>query len=307
LAADLLSGLKKSRSALAGKLGKLFSSGRVDAEVMAEAEGVLLGADLGWELTEKILDKLPGRIRKADGDWRAALSGILFESLPMRTATEITARPEVIVVVGVNGAGKTTTIARLADRHLRSGQKVLLACADTFRAAAAEQLEVWAERLGVPVLTQLPGSDPGAVAFDAVTRAVTRSFDTVLIDTAGRLPNKKGLMAELTKVYRVCGKAMPNAPHRVLLVLDGTVGQNAYAQAEQFMEAIPVTGLVVTKLDGTAKGGSVLAMASRLGLPVEYIGVGESSGDLIDFEPGTFIEALLDIRGLEDGCSGSPA
>jgi fused signal recognition particle receptor len=300
LAADLLAGLRKSRSALAGKLGRLFGSGRVDGEVMAEAEEVLLGADLGWELTEKILEKLPGRIRKADGDWRTALSGILVESLPVRTAAGVAARPEVIVVVGVNGAGKTTTIARLGDRYLRSGKKVLLACADTFRAAASEQLEVWAERLGVPVLTQLPGSDPGAVAFDAVTRALTRGFDVVIIDTAGRLPNKKGLMAELTKIHKVCGKAMPTAPHRVLLVLDGTVGQNAYAQAEQFMEAIPVTGLVVTKLDGTAKGGAVLAMASRLDLPVEYIGVGESSGDLLDFEPSAFIDALLDIRGLED-------
>lgn len=278
----------------------------MDDAVLAEAEEVLLGADLGWELTERILDQLPGRLRKTGGDWKPALSGILAESLPVRPARTVSATPEVIVVVGVNGAGKTTTIARLADRHLRAGKKVLLACADTFRAAAAEQLGVWAERLGVPVLTQLPGSDPGAVAFDAVTRALTRGFDTVIIDTAGRLPNKKGLMAELTKVHRVCGKAMPSAPHRVLLVLDGTVGQNAFAQAEQFMEAVPVTGLVVTKLDGTAKGGSVLAMASRLELPVEYIGVGESSGDLIDFDPEAFIDAILDIRGLEDGCSGSP-
>jgi len=302
MAIDLLAGLRRSRGALAGRLGRLFGTGRIDTDVLAGAEEVLLGADLGWELTETILEKLPARIRRADGDWRAALSGILAESLPVRTAVPVTDRPEVIVVVGVNGAGKTTTIARLGDRYVRSGRRVLLACADTFRAAAAEQLETWAERIGAPALTQLPGSDPGAVAFDAVTRAVTRGFDAVIIDTAGRLPNKKGLMAELTKVHRVCGKAMPGAPHRVLLVLDGTVGQNAHAQAVQFMEAIPVTGLVVTKLDGTAKGGSVLAMASRLSLPVEYIGIGESSGDLIDFEPGAFIDALLDIRGLEEGC-----
>jgi len=298
---DLRKRLKKSRGALAGKLGKLFGTGRVDDEVMEEAEGVLLAADLGWELTESVLEKLPGRVRKADGDWKAALSGILLESIPVRPASARTqVKPEVIVVVGVNGAGKTTTIARLADRYSSEGKRVLLACADTFRAAAAEQLEIWAERIGTAVMTQLPGSDPGAVAFDAVKRGISRDYDAVIIDTAGRLPNKKGLMAELTKVNKVCGKALESAPHRVLLVLDGTVGQNAFAQAGQFMEAIPVTGLVVTKLDGTAKGGAVLAMASHLDLPVEYIGVGESREDLIDFRPESFIDALLDIRDLED-------
>lgn len=300
MALDLRRRLRKSRDALSGRLGTLFGSSGPDEEAMGEAEEILLGSDLGWDLTERILEELPKRTRKLDGDWRAALAFILRESVATRSAGDASgARPEVIVVVGVNGAGKTTTIARLATMYQARGCRVLLACADTFRAAAAEQLQVWAERTGTAVITQMPGSDPGAVAFDAVKRGVSRDYDVVIIDTAGRLPNKKGLMAELTKVYRVCGKAMETAPHRVLLVLDGTVGQNAKAQAEQFMEAIPVTGLVITKLDGTAKGGSVLAMASQLSIPVEYIGVGESAEDLLEFDLDDFIDALVGIRELQ--------
>ena len=294
---NLSSRLKRSREALAGRLSQLFSSGSIDEGVLEDAEEILLGSDLGWELTGKIMLELPGRINKSGQGWKEALAGILRESVPVRsTSRMISARPRVIIVVGVNGAGKTTTIARLAAKLQKKKSRVLLACADTFRAAAAEQLEIWAEKLGTAIITQLPGSDPGAVAYDAVKRGLSRDYDTVIIDTAGRLPNKKGLLAELSKIHRVCGKAMESAPHEVLLVLDGTVGQNARAQAEQFLEAIPVTGLVITKLDGTAKGGSVLAMASQMDIPVEYIGVGETSDDLIEFELDSFINALLDIE-----------
>lgn len=294
MAFDLRSKLRKSSDALAGKLDRLFRGGAVDDEDLDEIEDILLGSDLGWELTEKVIDELPLRVRRSGLSPKEALALILIENSPL-PGLEITseARPFVTVVVGVNGAGKTTTIARLAARLQGREEKVLIACADTFRAAAAEQLEVWADRLGTAVLSQLPGSDAGAVAFDAVKRGLSRDYDSVIIDTAGRLPNKKGLLDELAKIHRVCGRAMDSAPHEVLLVLDGTVGQNARAQAEQFMKAIPVTGLVVTKLDGTAKGGSVLAMASQLSIPVKYIGVGEGSEDLLDFDLESYVRALL--------------
>jgi len=294
VAFDLRSKLRKSSDALAGKLDRLFRGGAIDDEDLDEIEDILLGSDLGWELTEKVIDELPLRTRRSGLSPKEALALILIENSPLPGLEKTSeARPFVTVVVGVNGAGKTTTIARLAARLQRKEEKVLIACADTFRAAAAEQLEVWADRLGTAVLSQLPGSDAGAVAFDAVKRGLSRDYDSVIIDTAGRLPNKKGLLDELAKIHRVCGRAMDSAPHEVLLVLDGTVGQNARAQAEQFMRAIPVTGLVVTKLDGTAKGGSVLAMASQLSIPVKYIGVGEGSEDLLDFDLESYVRALL--------------
>lgn len=296
MAFDLRSKLRKSSDALAGKLDRLFRGGAIDDADLDEMEGILLGSDLGWELTEKVIAELPLRTRRSGLSPKEALALILIENSPLPGLEKFSeARPFVTVVVGVNGAGKTTTIARLAARLQRREEKVLIACADTFRAAAAEQLEVWADRLGTAVLTQLPGSDAGAVAFDAVKRGLSRDYDSVIIDTAGRLPNKKGLLDELAKIHRVCGRAMESAPHEVLLVLDGTVGQNAWAQAEQFMKAIPVTGLVVTKLDGTAKGGSVLAMASQLSIPVRYIGVGEGSEDLLDFDLESYVRALLGV------------
>ena len=294
MAFNLKKKLRKSTDALAGKLDRLFGNAAFKDADLEEIEEILLGSDLGWELTEKVIAELPRRIRKTELPWREALASILIENTPIPPCgNTVAARPFVTVVVGVNGAGKTTTIARLAARLESRNEKVLMACADTFRAAAAEQLEVWASKLGTAVLTQLPGSDAGAVAFDAVKRGISRNYDSVIIDTAGRLPNKKGLLDELAKIYRVCGKAMESAPHEVLLVLDGTVGQNARAQAEQFMEALPVTGLVVTKLDGTAKGGSVLAMASQLSIPVKYIGVGEGSDDLLDFNLESYVRVLL--------------
>jgi len=295
---DLKRKLRRSSDAFAGKLDRIFGNEPIENADMEEAEQILLGSDLGWELTEKVIEELPGKIRRSRNSWKESLAEILVENVPVPEFTAVSAKPYVTVVIGVNGAGKTTTIARLAARLQGRNERVLLACADTFRAAAAEQLEIWAGRLGTAVLTQLPGSDAAAVAFDAVSRAQSRGYDSVIIDTAGRLPNKKGLLDELAKIYRVCGKAMDSAPHEVLLVLDGTVGQNAKAQTEQFMKAMPITGLVVTKLDGTAKGGSVLAMASQLDIPVKYIGVGERSGDLIDFNLESYVGALL---GLEEG------
>lgn len=299
MAFDLKSKLKRSSDVLTGKLGRIFADNRIDEADLEAAEEILLASDLGWELSEKVIEELPRKVRKSKLFWREALALILIENTPIPDSKITIAKPFVTVVVGVNGAGKTTTIARLAARLQKRGEKVLLACADTFRAAAAEQLEIWAGRLGTTLLTQLPGSDAGAVAFDAVKRGLSRGYDSVIIDTAGRLPNKKGLLDELSKIHRVCGKAMESAPHEVLLVLDGTVGQNAESQAEQFMKALPVTGLVVTKLDGTAKGGSVLAMASQLGIPVKYIGVGESSEDLLDFNLESYVRALLGMDEAE--------
>jgi fused signal recognition particle receptor len=294
----LVEGLRKTRRLLGDGLAGILGRETVSEEDLEEAEEVLLGSDLGWELTEMIIDELPARARGDERGWRHALADLLLERIPVRTpAPAGEGSPQVDLVVGVNGSGKTTTIARLARCLQERGQRILLACADTFRPAAAEQLSVWAERLGTDCLTQLEGADPGAVAFDAIERARSRGYDRVMVDTAGRLPNRSGLMKELTKVHRVCGKAQEGAPHRVLLVLDGTVGQNALAQAEQFLEALPVTGLVVTKLDGTARGGAVLAMASRLEIPIEYVGVGEGADDLVPFDQRSYVRALLGLEG----------
>ncbi len=285
--------LKKSRNALSEKLGMVFVKG-IDEDTMELAEEILLAGDIGWELTELVL----GQFRKEfklnrDSSWRAVLVNTLEELFPEHKPWIPVAKPAVTIVVGVNGAGKTTTIARLSQRIAVNGETVLMACADTYRAAASEQLALWGQRLNIPVHTSVEGADPGGVTFDAVRRAQAKQFDHVIIDTAGRLPTQKGLMDELSKVYRVAGKAMEGAPHRVLLVLDGTVGQNALPQAQQFTKFIPVTDLVITKLDGTAKGGSVFAMARELNLPIRYIGVGEGAGDLVPFDGRAFVEAIV--------------
>ena len=218
MAFNLKKKLKRSSDALSGKLSSIFSGNRIEDTDLELAEEILLAGDLGWELTEKVIEELPRRIRKSKLPWDEALASILIENTPVPDAAVPAGRPFVTVIIGVNGAGKTTTIARLAARLQKKGEKVLLACADTFRAAAAEQLEIWADRLGTAVLTQLPGSDAGAIAYDAIKRAQSRDYDSVIIDTAGRLPNKKGLLDELTKIHRVCGKAMESAPHEILLV-----------------------------------------------------------------------------------------
>ncbi len=287
--------LRRSTEALAGRLGAVFGKGAPGPAEMELLEETLLGADLGWKLTEEVLARLPRLCSRQGLDPREALSELLLSMLPVPSEECGDPRPRIAMVVGVNGSGKTTTVARLAAMHSGMGLKTLMACADTFRAAAGEQLSLWGQRLGIPVVTRPEGTDPGAVAFDAVTSACARGFDRVFIDTAGRLPNRKGLLDELSKVHRVIGKAMEGAPHDVLLVLDGSVGQNALMQADGFAGAVPVNGLIITKLDGTAKGGAVFAMARELGMPIRYIGTGEGGDDMTAFDPVQFTEAMVGL------------
>ena len=285
--------LKKSRNALSNKLGAIFAPG-VDDDTLDLAEEILLASDLGWELTELVLDRFRAEFKlNREMNWRSILASLIEDLIPDFEPWLPVSKPAVTMVVGVNGAGKTTTIARLSQLLTREGESVLMGCADTYRAAASEQLSLWGQRLEIPVHTSIEGSDPGAVTFDAIKRAQSQNFDHVIIDTAGRLPTQKGLMDELSKIHRVAGKALEGAPHRILLVLDGTVGQNALPQAQQFMKALPVTDLIITKLDGTAKGGSVFAMARELNLPIRYIGVGEGADDLVPFDLGVFVEAIV--------------
>ena len=261
----------------------------------------LLGADVGAELTTSIVDRLEKRVRDEDIRSMDRLTAVLREEtralIPQRIASTIDisrAKPFVILVVGVNGTGKTTTIAKLAQRWTSEGKSVVLGAADTFRAAAIEQLQMWAERIGVEMVKHKAGSDPGAVAHDAVAAAKARGADVVIIDTAGRLHNKSHLMQELGKVRRVIEKELPGAPHETLLVIDGTTGQNGVSQAAAFLEAVKVTGMVVTKLDGTAKGGVILSIMRQFDIPVKFIGVGESADDLIPFDPNAYVDTLFE-------------
>ena len=261
----------------------------------------LLGADVGAELTMALIDRIEARVKKENITEVAHLTAALREEtralIPQREAVAIDlskAKPFVILVVGVNGTGKTTTIAKLATRWKNEGKSVVLGAADTFRAAAIEQLQMWADRIGVPMVKHQAGSDPGAVAHDAVSAAKARGADVVIIDTAGRLHNKSHLMQELSKVRRVVEKEMPGAPHETLLVLDGTTGQNGVNQASAFLEAAKVTGMVVTKLDGTAKGGVILSIMRQFDIPVKFVGVGEGADDLIPFDPAAYVETLFE-------------
>jgi fused signal recognition particle receptor len=297
--------LRRSRAALADGISGLFRGGRkIDPQLLSELEELLYTADLG-SVASDVTAELARRHRRGElrgeEDVRSALRELLLAELgdPVEErATET--KPRVILIVGVNGSGKTTTIAKLAHRYRSQGKRVLLGAADTFRAAAADQLEVWAQRGGADIVRQpseggskADGGDPAAVAFDAVDTAVARGHDVVLIDTAGRLHTQSGLMSELEKVRRVVAKRLPGAPHEIWLVLDGTNGQNAIAQAREFTAAVGVTGLIVAKLDGTARGGAVFGIRRALGLPVRYIGTGESLELLEPFEPGAFVDALL--------------
>jgi fused signal recognition particle receptor len=293
----------------------LLPAGRkIDAEILDELETRLITADVGMEATTRILEDLRRRVaRKELGDVEAllgALSSAMLDILkPVERPLTIdpAIKPYVILVVGINGAGKTTTIGKLAHRLLAEGRTVMLAAGDTFRAAAKEQLTIWAERNRVPIIAQHSGAEPAAVIFDGLQAARARHIDVLIADTAGRLHTQTHLMDELKKVKRVLARLDPGAPHEVLLVLDGTIGQNAVAQATEFNKGLGVTGLVVTKLDGTAKGGVVLAIAQKLGIPIRFVGVGEDTEDFGVFNAREFVAALLKTGGAEDSEAGGPA
>jgi fused signal recognition particle receptor len=273
----------------------------IDQHAIDGLEEGLLGADVGAELTTSIVGRVEARVRDERITSMDRLTQVLRDEtralIPQRQASPIDvdrAKPFVILVVGVNGTGKTTTIAKLASRFKNEGKRVVLGAADTFRAAAIEQLQLWADRVGVEMVKHKAGSDPGAVAHDTVTAAKSRGADVVLIDTAGRLHNKSHLMQELSKIRRVIEKELPGAPHETLLVLDGTTGQNGVSQAAAFLEAAKLTGMVVTKLDGTAKGGVILSIMRQFEIPVKFIGVGEGADDLIPFDPQAYVDTLFE-------------
>lgn len=296
----LSSGLSKTRASFTGNLKNIFS-GRVDEEFFEELEESLILADIGVNTSLKLSERLRQRakeekIKERESLWAALeeeIAAILVshqgESLQLQAG-----KLNILVMTGVNGAGKTTTIGKLASRYKAEGKKVLLAAADTYRAAAAEQLEGWAKRAGVPLIRQSEGADPAAVVFDAIAAAKARQVNLLIVDTAGRLQNKANLMAELAKIGRVINREAPEAAVESLLVLDGGTGQNAISQARQFTEAIPLTGLVITKLDGTAKGGAVIGIVEESGLPVRLIGMGEGIEDLRDFDAAGFAKALFE-------------
>ena len=292
--------LAHTRQEAFGRVATLFGATEITPDLWNDLEAALLQADVGIATTHALLARLRARATR-DGILRADyLRDALKEELramvrlPGRPSVLDTARPAVVLAVGTNGSGKTTSIAKLAAHYKRAGRKVLLVAADTFRAAAGEQLDVWAERAGVELIGGQPGVDPSSIAFDAMQAAQARGFDVVLVDTAGRLHTQYNLMQELKKVRHVIGKALPGAPHETYLVLDGTTGQNALAQARQFKEAVTVSGVIVTKLDGTAKGGMVFAVTHDLGLPIVYVGTGEKIDDLAAFDAEAFVDALFE-------------
>jgi fused signal recognition particle receptor len=297
----LKSGVQKTRAGLVERLEDMLQGAKViDADLLDELESTLIGADIGVRTTEEILDRIRERVdRKLVGD-AAELEGLIQEHLldilqsSERPMPRVAEPPAVILVVGVNGSGKTTTIGKLAQRFRGEQRSVLLCAADTFRAAAIEQLEVWGQRTNTDVIRQKQGADPSAVLFDALQSARARKTDYVIVDTAGRLQNKTNLMAELEKMRRTAGRVIPDAPHEVLLVLDATTGQNGLEQARKFTETSGVTGIVLTKLDGTAKGGIVIAIARELNIPIRYVGIGEKVDDLLPFDPEKFIASLFE-------------
>jgi fused signal recognition particle receptor len=289
-------GLRRTRGALTGKLESLLRGrASLDSATLEEVEAILYGADLGVRTAEELLQAVRG-LRSPDEvqPLLAAKAEALLGRLPSAVVPQSTEKPHVILVVGVNGSGKTTSIGKLAARYARSGKSVIVAAGDTYRAAAIEQLAVWAQRAGVEIVRGEAGGDPASVAFDALKAARARGIDVVLVDTAGRLQTDQGLMDELAKIQRVMRKELASAPHEVLLVLDGNTGQNAIRQAQEFKKAVTVSGIVLTKLDGTARGGVVLGIAQEVGLPVRYVGLGESIDDLADFDPHAFVRALFE-------------
>lgn len=302
----LKEGLSKTRESLVGKLRSVLFMGRkIDAQLLSEIEEILITSDVGVTTTEKIVERLKDRVRTDNIQDAGLILDVLKEEIASMVAQSPSAhndatfaiddaqKPHVIMLIGVNGVGKTTTIGKLAHNYKRAGRSVLIGAADTFRAAANEQLEVWAQRAGVDIVQQQHGADPAAVAYDTLSAAKARGTDVVIIDTAGRLHNKQGLMQELEKIGRVMKKIHPEAPHDVFLALDATTGQNALQQAKEFTKVAPITGIVLTKLDGTAKGGAVLAITDAMQIPVRYIGVGERIDDLQVFDPNAFVEAMF--------------
>lgn len=298
-------GLEKSKSSFLSKLSKAVAGKtKVDDDVLDNLEEVLVSSDVGVETTLKVIERIEERVAKdkylgtdeLNSILREEIAGLLAET-SVGNDTEFTTpenkKPYVIMVVGVNGVGKTTTIGKLASQFKKVGKKVVLGAADTFRAAAIDQLQVWADRVGVPIVCQEMGSDPASVAFDTLKSAVSQDADVVIIDTAGRLHNKVNLMNELTKIKRVMQKVVKDAPHEVLLVLDGSTGQNAFEQAKQFTLATEVSSLAVTKLDGTAKGGVVIGISDQFQIPVKYIGVGEGIDDLQVFNKKEFVDSFF--------------
>jgi fused signal recognition particle receptor len=290
--------LSRTRDTLSGGLDRLFAGRKeVDAALLEELEELLITADLGVETTLFLVGRLQEKLRRRElGDVDRLKQALREEMAAMLAAPpprEITSHPWVVLLVGVNGVGKTTSIAKLAHQDRLRGRSALLIAGDTFRAAAAEQLEIWGERVGAPVIRQKTGADPAAVVFDGLSAALAREVDIVYIDTAGRLHTKVNLMEELKKVHRTAARKVPGAPHEVLLILDASTGQNALSQARLFHEAVAVTGIVLTKMDGTAKGGVALAVAHETGIPIRYLGVGEGMDDLRPFEAGAFVEAIL--------------
>jgi len=300
---SLEKGLEKSKKSFFEKMNRfLIGKSRVDDDVLDDLEEVLISSDVGVDTTVKIIKKIEERVSRDKYVGVSELNNILREEISnlllKSTHTEIknidtSKKPYVVMVVGVNGVGKTTTIGKLANRLKSEGLSVILGAADTFRAAAVDQLVIWSDRVGVPIVKQEMGSDPASVAFDTLQSAVAHNSDVVLIDTAGRLHNKVNLMNELSKIKRVMQKVIPDAPHEVLLVLDGSTGQNANEQAKQFIEATEVTALAVTKLDGTAKGGVVIGISDQFQIPVKYIGVGEKIEDLQIFDSKRFVESFF--------------
>ncbi len=298
-------GLEKTKESFFGKLTRAIAGkSKVDDDVLDNLEEVLVTSDVGVDTTLKVIERIEQRVARDKYVSTSELNNLLREEIAAMLTENNTddtdgfsipegKRPYVIMVVGVNGVGKTTTIGKLAYQFKQAGLKVMLGAADTFRAAAVEQIVIWGERVGVPVVKQQMGSDPASVAFDTLSSAVANDIDIVLIDTAGRLHNKKGLMDELTKIKRVMQKVVPDAPHDVMLVLDGSTGQNAFEQAKQFTAATDVTSMAITKLDGTAKGGVVLGISDQFKIPVRYIGLGEGMTDLQPFNRKDFVDSFF--------------
>jgi fused signal recognition particle receptor len=302
---DLDKGLEKTKEGLLGKISRMFTGKtEVDQDVLDELETILIQSDVGLETTIKIINRIEKRVERDKYTSTEELSQILRNEIVLLLAENntnewedfeppVATKPYIVLVVGVNGVGKTTTIGKLAHQYREQGHKVMLAAADTFRAAAVDQLKIWADRSGSGFYTKGMGADPAAVAFEAVQAAMRDGYDIVLIDTAGRLHNKSGLMAELSKINRSISKSLPDAPHDVLLVLDATTGQNAYEQCKEFSEVTTVTALALTKLDGTAKGGVAIGISDRFKIPIRFIGVGEGITHLQIFNKKAFIDALF--------------